>query len=209
MTDQLRMRKAEARDSDALADLVLGSPDQEMTRVAMQLYGIREIDRVRSLFRLLWRAGENWRQSYVAESDGRMVGVLQVGSSGVRVTPRLVLSALRVLGPAGMVRALRAMRLNGRVSPKKEAGSFIISELHVAPEARGQGLGSQMLDFAERLASDRGAPAIALHTLTTNPARRLYERHGFVVTATAEDATFERLTGASGNVLMVRRLAPG
>jgi GNAT superfamily N-acetyltransferase len=172
----------------------------------MRLYGIGEIDRVQSLFRLLWSAGENWRQSYVAEHDGQAVGLLQVGSSGIKVSPRLVVSAFRVLGVAGVVRALRAMRLNNRVSPKKDPGWFIISELHVGPAARGQGIGGQLLDFAESLARQGGAGTMALHTLTTNPARRLYERHGFTVASSATDAAFEKLTGCAGNVLMVKPL---
>jgi hypothetical protein len=47
---------------------------------------------------------------------------------------------------------------------------------------------------------------MALTTLTTNPARRLYERFGFEVSGEATDPEFERLTGAAGNVLYVKRL---
>jgi hypothetical protein len=48
---------------------------------------------------------------------------------------------------------------------------------------------------------------MALVVTPANPARRLYERKGFVATCTALDATYERLTGVGGRVLMEKRLA--
>jgi hypothetical protein len=45
-----------------------------------------------------------------------------------------------------------------------------------------------------------------LITLTTNPARRLYERFGFAVTTVRTDPELRRITGADGQLLMVKRL---
>jgi ribosomal protein S18 acetylase RimI-like enzyme len=53
----------------------------------------------------------------------------------------------------------------------------------VAPAAIGQGIGGALLSALLDLA--RGQyPAIALSVRESNPARRLYERHGFVVVDT-------------------------
>lgn len=50
----------------------------------------------------------------------------------------------------------------------------------VAPSAIGQGIGGALLGAL--LAQARGHyPAVALSVRASNPARRLYERHGFVV----------------------------
>jgi len=55
-----------------------------------------------------------------------------------------------------------------------------IHDLAVIPEARGQGVGQQMLAFVEREANARGACKITLEVLTGNDtARRSYERFGF------------------------------
>jgi len=43
-------------------------------------------------------------------------------------------------------------------------------------------------------------------TATSNPARRLYERHGFVVVETKTDPEYERGVGAEGRILMVKAL---
>ena len=53
----------------------------------------------------------------------------------------------------------------------------------VAPAAIGQGIGGALLGAL--LAQARGLyPAVALSVRASNPARRLYERHGFVVVDT-------------------------
>lgn len=204
--DGLVVRSARPEESDLLADLVLGDAEQETTRVAMKLYGLSDLERVRSLFRLLWRAGENWRLSVVAFSGGEPVAVLQRGPSGLKVRPRLLVHAFRAVGPFALVRIGLRMRYQSAVSPKKPVGAYVISELHVAANARGRGIGGQLLGFAEHEARSCGFGKMALHTLTTNPARHLYERNGFVEVAVARGARFERLTGAEGNVLMVKEL---
>jgi hypothetical protein len=47
---------------------------------------------------------------------------------------------------------------------------------------------------------------MSLITHTANPARRLYERHGFRVIETMTDAEYERYAGVEGRVRMVKEL---
>jgi GNAT superfamily N-acetyltransferase len=49
----------------------------------------------------------------------------------------------------------------------------------VVPEARGQGIGSVLLDALLTLAREQGFRALSLAVDRQNPARRLYERKGF------------------------------
>jgi ribosomal protein S18 acetylase RimI-like enzyme len=50
----------------------------------------------------------------------------------------------------------------------------------LAPEARGRGLGTELLTALLALARSRGVRAMSLNVSGANtPARRLYERHGF------------------------------
>ncbi len=199
-------RKATAADSDLLADLVVGEPGQETARVGMALFGMRDIDEARRMIRMLWRAGGNWRESELAILDGRPAGVLQAGRSSIRIMPAIIFAALRALGPATLLRMPSRLRIQGRVSPEKPEGAYVISEIHVAPEFRGRKIGEAMMTHAEEDARKHEFPMMALHTLTTNPARSFYERLGFTVAAEATDPEFERLTGVRGNVLYVKRL---
>ena len=202
----MKFRSATAADSDLLADLVLGDAQQETTRVQMRLFGLSDIEDRRSLIRLMWRAGENWRQSTLAEAVGEAVGLVQVGHSGLKVTPPLVFAVARRLGPVALLRIAWRLRLRPRVAVAMPPGAYEISELHVSPAFRGRGFGEALLRFAESDARERGFSSMALQTLTTNPAQKLYARNGFRTVAARTDAQFERITGAAGNVLMVKDL---
>jgi ribosomal protein S18 acetylase RimI-like enzyme len=47
---------------------------------------------------------------------------------------------------------------------------------------------------------------MSLTTTTSNPARRLYERFGFDLIETREDASYLAATGIAGRILMVKKL---
>lgn len=69
----------------------------------------------------------------------------------------------------------------GYVSLSEDSRALYIRELHLLPAARGQGLGSQVLDWALSLAASRGLPRVRLLVFKGNPAQSLYRRKGFVV----------------------------
>jgi len=68
-----------------------------------------------------------------------------------------------------------------------------LTELWIDPEARGAGAGGAALALLEGALRERGVRALHLQVRPENPARRLYERSGFV---------------ASPRVVMTRRLDP-
>jgi len=58
----------------------------------------------------------------------------------------------------------------------------VIWDLRVAPDARGQGVGSALLRAAERRAERLGARTICVETQNVNvPACRVYQRNGYVL----------------------------
>lgn len=58
--------------------------------------------------------------------------------------------------------------------------SWYVNVLASYPAHRGQGLGSKLLDIAERIARDAGLGEMSVIVADTNAgARRLYERHGY------------------------------
>jgi ribosomal protein S18 acetylase RimI-like enzyme len=85
-------------------------------------------------------------------------------------------------------------------------GAYRVRELHVDPGHRGRGIGGALLDYAEAEARKAGYTQMALTTTTVNPARRLYERHGFRVVETKTDPVYERYTGIEGRHRMVKDL---
>lgn len=77
------------------------------------------------------------------------------------------------------------LRLQDKYTFPEGAGVLTINGLAVAQEARGQGVAAALLEAAEAEGKRRGARKISLHVHGTNTvARRLYERHGYVIEGT-------------------------
>ena len=79
--------------------------------------------------------------------------------------------------------------------------------LAVAPEKRGQGIGTLLLTAVDELAKAKGFDAVRLEVVDTNPnAQRLYERQGFRVTRTRHYPYLRRFVGYSGVNIMIKQL---
>ncbi|MEV8374395.1 GNAT family N-acetyltransferase [Kribbella sp. NPDC056861] len=77
------------------------------------------------------------------------------------------------------------LRLQDAYSFPEGSGVLSINGLAVATEARGRGIGSILMTAVDDEAKRRGARKVTLHVHGTNTvARRLYERHGYVVEGT-------------------------
>jgi ribosomal protein S18 acetylase RimI-like enzyme len=152
---------------------------------------------------------EAWQQTTLAEAGGEVVGVLMSGSQveSLGLSAALVWMALRALGPLGLLRFRPRINARSRVQPRSVEGAYHIGELDVDPRYRNRGIGGALLGLAETEARNGGYAQMSLTTTTSNPARHLYERHGFRVVETKTDAEYERYTGIQGRVLMVKDLA--
>ncbi|MGW1344202.1 N-acetyltransferase family protein [Kribbella sp. NPDC002412] len=77
------------------------------------------------------------------------------------------------------------VRMQDKYNFPEGEGVLAINGIAVAVEARGQGVATALLEAATAEARRRGARKISLHVHATNTvARRLYERHGYVVEGT-------------------------
>jgi ribosomal protein S18 acetylase RimI-like enzyme len=77
------------------------------------------------------------------------------------------------------------LRLQDKYPFPEGAGVLTINGLAVAHAARGQGVATALLEAATAEGKRRGARKISLHVHRTNTvARRLYERHGYIIEGT-------------------------
>ncbi len=81
--------------------------------------------------------------------------------------------------------AVRVLSRDGRdvgmTKILREGALWHLVQIQIVPEAQGQGLGSAVI--GELLAEAEGAgAAVSLQVLKVNPAQRLYQRLGFVIT---------------------------
>ena len=73
----------------------------------------------------------------------------------------------------------------GLLKVARDSAQWKLIQIQLAPELQGQGLGADLL--AEVIMeADNANVAIALSVLKANPARTLYERHGFAVVGESE-----------------------
>ena len=205
-TTDIEFVPATAADTDRIADLILGTPDQVTTRTAMRLLGITDFDKTARLWRALLRPSHPWRRTTLARANGDTLGILMTAGPLERVAPGTLLLAVRLFGPLAPLRFMRRIRIQERVHTARAGGAYGVSELHVAPEHRNEGIGAALLAEAERQARASGHTRLSLQVLTANPAKHLYDRAGFEVIETRTDPDFERLTGVAGNHRMLKRL---
>ena len=196
-------RPARRTDVADIATVQHDDPEPELVGLA----GSRR--RARALGQRLTRAEgvtNSTRPHTVAERDGELVGFLaySIGpSTAIALSPSVVGAVVRSCGIRSVSFA-RRLPTRRRVAIEAPADTFYIAELHVHPDRRGEGLGSQLLRWAIDESSRQGIETMSLVTSIGNPAQRLYERHGFEVTRRRVDPSYEQMTGRPGRVLMVR-----
>lgn len=82
---------------------------------------------------------------------------------------------------------------------------FLMDGIFVAPEARGLGVGTALLNAVTDEAAKRGFDKIRLDVIDTNPrARALYEREGFVATKTQSLGLLRHIFGFASATTMIR-----
>ena len=75
------------------------------------------------------------------------------------------------------------IQINYRLSTWAAAPYAYLEDFYLAPEARGQGIGTKLLDYACQRAEAKGCTSIQLDVREANKgAARLYARYGFKVT---------------------------
>jgi ribosomal protein S18 acetylase RimI-like enzyme len=57
---------------------------------------------------------------------------------------------------------------------------YLLNDLYVKADYRGQGIGKALIDKAKALCEKEKNKGLALQTASDNPAQKLYERLGFV-----------------------------
>lgn len=107
---------------------------------------------------------------------------------------------VRVDRPFAFV-ARRDGRIVGAATGECRDETCELSRLVVVAAERGLGTGSRLLEAVERYATEVGCERVRLRTLAEGPARGLYERRGFEVTA-----PLTRWRSGRDFVLMERRL---
>jgi ribosomal protein S18 acetylase RimI-like enzyme len=140
--------------------------------------------------------GFSYRNSIIAEVDGRIAGAL-VGYP-VPDEPEPVDPANT---PPMFVPLVELENL--------ATGTWYVNAVAAFPEARGLGVGSELMRWAERRAADLGLRGVSLIVSDANHgARRLYERLGYAETASRPMVKDGWQSGGENWVLMIKDRHP-
>ncbi len=78
----------------------------------------------------------------------------------------------------------------GRLLVDRAEAAVVLVDVALLPEVRGSGLGTRLLRALQAEAAEQGLP-LRLKVVLTNPARRLYQRLGFV--GLGHDGVYEQM----------------
>jgi ribosomal protein S18 acetylase RimI-like enzyme len=177
------IRPAREEGAAAVARLIyLTSP------AGFRLFGGSEERALRLLEAAFGTAGTDGSREVitVAELDGEVAGAMAAFPTpeGDERRRRFVRLARRRRPPWRWPRIWLLARHGARHDPTPPAASLYIDSLATAERFRRRGVAAALLREAERIARERGLPAIALDTRAANGgARALYEREGYQLTA--------------------------
>ena len=198
MEPKVSFRPATRADAASLAVLVdiagEGLPAYMWSTLASPGQSVLELGRERAGRD---SGGFSWKNAVVAEVNGEVAG----GLVGYRLDDPYDLGGLAEIPP--IVQPL--VKLEARAP-----GSWYVNVLATFPEFRGLGIGTALLEIAERNAHEAGAGALSVIVASWNAAAsRLYRRAGYEAVATEPAIPFPGCPHTGDWVLMIRSLTHG
>lgn len=136
------------------------------------------------------------------DDDGRLLGLAGFKTPAASFAGGSLADLRSVYGLVGGFWRGFLLQLLGREVDNQR---FLLDGLCVSDQARGQGVGTALLEAVVAEARQRGYRAVRLDVVDTNPrARALYERRGFVLDRTAGIGPLRLVFGFRAAHTMVR-----
>lgn len=192
--NELIIRAATAKDAAVAVPLIYSSGP----KVWDYLMGDGSAESSLPFLYKAWASGQGvagYRAHCVAERQGQVLGAVAVYSAKAHQTMGLQ-TAKQALGYWGwrvLPRLYPMVRVGHAYMRPPAAHVDYVANFGVAPAARGQGVGTAMLQHFLRRANERGKQFFELDVSLDNPrGQALYERFGMTVIAENHDRFFEK-----------------
>lgn len=168
---KLQLRKATPLDAEKVVPLVIDA----IGDIAKRMTGESEPEMIEQSMCELSKLNDNphaYRVTYIAELDGEIAGTMILYSG--KEAPRLDRNLSAWLEEKGA----EITHIDAESLPDE----LYINTISVNPKFRGNGIGTQLLHYAETVAKQQGIGKIALNVETgKEKAIRLYERVGYEI----------------------------
>lgn len=137
-------------------------------------------------------------------ADGGLLGVAGFKTAHGALVLGGVAALRSAYGPAG---AMWRSGLLSLLQSDVDNDRFLVDGIFVAPEARGHGVGSRLIEALAQQARLRGHREIRLEVVDDNiRARALYERRGFIATGRRPAGPLRLVFGFRATTTMIRHL---
>jgi len=168
----ITIRQAQPQDAHAVVPLIIDA----IGDIANRLTGEQTAKAVEQELTVLFKREDNrhsYLNTFVAVENEQVLGIL-VYYNGIEA----------IHMDANLVKWLEEKNASSIIIDKEaHEDEYYIDTICVAPEARGKGIGTLLLQFAIEETQKRGYTKLSLNVETQKEdARRLYERMGFVIT---------------------------
>lgn len=135
------------------------------------------------------------------QKNQRLLGIAGFQTSEGSLTGGI--SYRDLLSQLGFVKGSWAAVIFSLYERKPKPGQLVMDGIAVHSEARGMGVGSQLLEEIRKYAKQHGYNRVRLDVIDTNPkAKKLYERLGFKAVKTERFSYMKNLLGFSGVTTM-------
>lgn len=208
MDDPVLIRPATPDDAKSCAPLILET-GPELFAHMLGAGRRRLVEVLEELFAIPDHAF-SYQHAFVAERDGAVIGcmIAYPGYQSLWLSMRLSGVFLRVLTVGELARsAWRAIDFFG-LEPGIKGHDYYVQSLAVVAAARGQGVGWQMLAWAEEQGRRAQCAQLTIDVVEENPrARSLYEKFGFrLERSRTARRRLRRATGISASHRLVKPL---
>ncbi len=117
---------------------------------------------------------------YVAEEQGKILGVVVVSARKLSFTPSLVCFYLKNFGVIVSLRAYLRLREFRKKFPKQLGGEYFIEAIAVDENIRNKGIGRELMVNMEKILKSKNVKHIGLVVKSGNPANEFYKSLGFI-----------------------------
>jgi len=206
--EKVLIHPAQPKDAPVAAQLIYYAGPNHV----LAFFGKTESKAIKAIRRMfpLPRHTTSYTYAFVAGDKGKVIGLFSgLDGKSWRASKR----ASQMYGPIWFVavppwqipRMIAAYDDFERAMPPILGEEYYIMHLAVLPERRGQGIGKQLMEFAENQAQAKGLKRMVLDVDVDNEkARRLYERLGFQATKVVTEPSYCKRFNFQGSVRMTK-----
>lgn len=187
-------------DREAVARLVF----QGFWQKFLPLQNMKMTDAVDLIDSFIFSDPSIYERTYVAVDETQVCGMMMMKRHGDETAYEV--SDMKKLLKIGLRNLFKTVVLLAKMDYKVKEGNLYIETIAVDELYRGQGVGTMLLELADKLANqDASIKALCLHVIAKNEgARKLYSHRGFTTKRSSRNSVLKKYADINRMFYMVK-----